>query len=142
MVEQDPRFDLFFRQYVNRMYQQQFTLNEEEGLVLGRCVQRGSHFDLLSHGIASRLIEPTYTLGTLLESSSHTQHIMLAYEIYCEGSVFEKILDLSLRLENFRVALEVIVRTFEMDELRELMERIVEQHSSRVVSTMAHLLLQ
>jgi hypothetical protein len=141
-ISSHPRFDRFFRMYVTRRYQQVMSLNEEEALMLARCVQRGAHVDLLSNGIASRLIEPTYTLGSLLETSTNNQHLTLAYEIYCEGTVFEKILDMSLRLENYRVALEVIIRTFEVHELRDLMLRIDAQHSSHVVSAISLLLLQ
>jgi hypothetical protein len=141
-VERKGAFYPWLRMYVTKLYNANVALTEDEALFLAKISIQENNFTLLSQGIAQRNIEASYTLGRKFDQSTEPKHLMMAYEIYCEGSIFEKILELSLKLENYRIALEVIIRTYELVELPQLLRNVLKKFSKRVFSSLCTLLVQ
>lgn len=102
-MQENQSFSHWFRFYISKLFDVDEILNADEAIILAElCKADKKNIRLLDIGINRGLIHCTAELGAVFEENDPPE-LSIAYFIYVQGRAFDKILDLSLKLNNFRV---------------------------------------
>lgn len=111
-----PTFAHWYRYYISVLFENQEMLTGDEALLLAKLSSATGNVRLIDQGINTGLINCKLELGLMFEGhyegknvdeSSRKELLSIAYIIYVHGRSFDKILDLSIILNNFRVVILV-----------------------------------
>lgn len=116
-----PKFAHWYQYYVSILFEKRKMLTGDEALLLAKLSNATDNVRLIDQGINSGLINCKLELGLVFESnnqeslandSSRKELLSIAYIIYVHGRSFDKILDLSIKLNNLQVVCFTLFHIF------------------------------
>lgn len=102
-INQFQSFEYYFRYYANSLINQQGHLNQDEAIMLAELAVEDGDSHLVHVALESDLIDSTLALGQLFEDAQDDALLQTAHNIYCNGRVFDKILQTSMKVSNYRM---------------------------------------
>lgn len=133
-------FPHYLFHYVHKLIDNSIPLNSDEAFYLAGISGEEGSIGLLEDGVRTGLIESTNELGEALDSSP--KNLSIVYEIYCNGRVFDKILDTALRIENYRMAVQLTFATYEFSEMSTFIPMVYAKYSKPICASFFNTFIQ
>lgn len=116
----------WFKYYISILLDSRQRLTRDESLYLAHVSIVDGNVRLLEHALQIGGLDCTYELGLVLQN--HEPFLYMAYHVYVNGRVFDKILETSILLGNLRMGVEIFLSVYDPAELNEFVMDLVRNY--------------
>ncbi len=138
----ESEFGHWYRYYVAILFEVGNRLTRDEALYLAQISKVDGDARLLIIGMRRELIYCTVELGEVFDDQSGDYgSLCVAYHIYHQCVAVDKLLMISLKIENFSVAIDTIFNRYLPEEFPQLLRQIISSLGKfRTAKVMIHFL--